>query len=126
MRSKQAGITLIGWLVLLAPMAVCIYAGIRLTPIYLNYMKVAKTLEQVKTELKGGGNASMDQVRRSLGDRLNIEGVEFPDVKDLKVTRQGRSWVIEAAYDDQTPMFANVFITVSFDKTVTVGSESGE
>ena len=30
MRSKQAGITLIGWVVLLAPMAVCIYAGIRL------------------------------------------------------------------------------------------------
>ena len=126
MRSKQTGITFIGWIVLLAPMAVCIYAGVRLTPIYLNYMKVAKVLEQVKTELKGGGNASQDQVRRSLGDRLNIEGVEFPDVKDLKVTRQGKSWVIEAVYDDQTPMFSNVFITVSFDKTVTVGSESGE
>jgi hypothetical protein len=126
MRSKQAGITLIGWIVLLAPMAVCIYAAIRLTPIYLNYMKVAKTLEQVKTELKGGGNANQQQVRRSIEDRLNIEGVEFPDIKDFKITRDGRSWVVSATYDDQTPLFANVFILVSFDKSVTIGSESGE
>lgn len=126
MRSKQAGVTLIGWIVLLAPMAVCIYAGIRLTPIYLNYMKVAKILEQVKTELKGGANANQQQVRRSLEDRLNIEGVEFPDVKDFKIAREGRAWVVSATYDDQTPMFANVSITVSFDKSVTIGSEGGE
>jgi Domain of unknown function (DUF4845) len=126
MRSKQAGITLIGWIVLLAPMAVCIYAAIRLTPIYLNYMKVAKTLEQVKTELKGGSNSNQQQVRRSIEDHLNIEGVEFPDVKDFKITRDGRTWVVSATYDDQTPLFANVFILVSFDKSVTIGSESGE
>jgi hypothetical protein len=126
MRSKQAGVTLIGWIVLLAPMAVVIYAGIRLTPIYLNYMKVAKTLEQVKSEVKGAGNANQQQVRRSIEDHLNIEGVEFPDVKDFKITREGRTWIVSATYDDQTPLFANVFLTVSFDKSVTIGSEGGE
>jgi len=126
MRSKQAGITFIGWIVLLAPMAVCIYAAVRLTPIYLNYMRVAKTLEQTKTELKDGGNSTQQQVRRSIEDRLNIEGVEFPDVKDFKITRQGKAWIASVTYDDQTPMFANVSITVSFDKSVTIGSEGGE
>ena len=126
MRSKQAGITFIGWLFLLAPLAIVVYAGIRLTPIYLNWMKVAKTLEQVKTEIKDSGNISLEQVSRAIGNHLDIEGVDFPNVKDIKVTRQGRSWVIQAAYDDQAPLFANIFILVSFDKTVTVGSESGE
>jgi len=126
MRSKQTGITLIGWIILLVPMAICAYAAIRITPIYLNWMKVAKSLEQIKNELKDGGNSSQQQVHRALEDHFNIEGIEFPEVKDIKITRQGRSWQINAAYDDQAPLFANVFILVSFDKTVTVGSESGE
>jgi Domain of unknown function (DUF4845) len=126
MRSKQTGITFIGWIILLAPMAICAYAAIRITPIYLNWMKVAKSLEQVKTELKDGGNSNQQQVHRAIEDHFNIEGIEFPEVKDIKISRQGRSWQINAAYDDQAPLFANVFILVSFDKTVTVGSESGE
>jgi hypothetical protein len=52
--------------------------------------------------------------------------VEFPEAKEMKITRNGRSWVIEAAYDDQAPLFSNVFILVSFDKSVTIGSEGGE
>jgi hypothetical protein len=126
MRSKQTGVTLIGWLILLTPMAICGYAGIRLAPVYLNYMKVAKTLNSVKTELKEGGATNLEQVRRAIDNHLNIEGIDFPDIKDFKITRNGRSWTITAAYDDQAPMFANVFILVSFDKTVTIGSESSE
>ena len=125
MRSKQRGITFIGWIFLLTPMALCVYAGIRIAPIYLNYMKVARTLEQVKSEMKGGA-ADQSTVRTALEKHLNIESVDFPDVKDLKITRNGKSWVVNAAYDDQAPLFSNIFILVSFDKTVTIGSESGD
>ena len=38
MRSKQRGITFIGWVLLLTPLAICAYAGIRVAPLYLNYM----------------------------------------------------------------------------------------
>jgi hypothetical protein len=30
--------------------------------------------------------------------------------------------VVNAAYDDQAPLFSNVFILVTFDKSVTLGS----
>jgi Domain of unknown function (DUF4845) len=126
MRSKQRGITFIGWILLLTPLAVCAYAGIRVAPIYLNYMKVARTLEQVKSEMKGGGTTDQAAVRTALEKHLNIESVDFPDIKDLKITRDGKSWVVNAAYDDQAPLFANIFILISFDKTVTIGSESGD
>ena len=128
MRSKQRGITFIGWVLLLAPMAICAYAGIRVAPIYLNYMKVARTLEQVKAEWKGGGlqGDSQAAVRTSLEKHLSTESVDFPDVKDMKITRDGKKWVVNAAYDDQAPLFSNIFILVSFDKTVTIGSEGGD
>ena len=126
MRSKQTGVTLIGWLILLTPMVLCGYVGMRLTPIYLNYMKVVKSLEQVKSEFKGNDAGSQEQLRRALGNHLDIESVDYPNIKDLKITRNGRSWVVNAAYDDQAPLFSNIFILVTFDKTVTIGSESGE
>jgi hypothetical protein len=126
MRSKQTGVTLIGWIILLTPIAICGYEGIRLAPVYLNYMKVVRTLELVKTELKDGGAGSVQDVRKSVEKQLNIESVDYPDIKDIKITRNGKSWVINASYDDQAPLFQNIFILVTFDKTVTIGSESGE
>lgn len=127
MRSKQRGVTLIGWILLLTPLAICGYAGIRLAPVYLNYMKVARTLEQIKADYKSGGADNQAAVRLALEKRLFIESVEFPDPKDFKITRTGnKAWTIEAAYDDQAPLFSNVFILVSFDKTVTLGGEGGD
>jgi hypothetical protein len=122
MRSKQAGVTLIGWLFLLVPVAICVYTGIRLTPIYLNYMKVARSLEQVKSEFKGGDAGNAAAIRLALEKHLVIESVDYPAIKDIKIARDGRSWVVQAAYDDQAPLFSNVFILVTFDKSVTLGS----
>jgi hypothetical protein len=126
MRSKQTGVTFIGWIILLTPMALCGYVGIRLAPVYLNYMKVARTLESAKSELKGGDPGSQQVIRTSIEKNLNIESVDYPDIKDIKITRDGKSWVINASYDDQAPLFSNIFILVTFDKTVTLGGGSNE
>ena len=125
MRSKQTGVTLIGWIILLIPVAIVGYAGIRLTPVYLNYMKVARTLEQVKSEYKGGDAANQLAIRTSVEKHLNTESVDYPDIKDIKITRDGKQWTITAAYDDQAPLFSNVFILVTFDKSVTLGGGTG-
>jgi hypothetical protein len=126
MRSKQRGVTLIGWIILLIPIAIVAYAGIRLAPVYLNYMKVTKTLNQVQSEFKGGDAASATTIRTAVEKHFNIEAVDYPTVKDIKITRDGRTWVIEAAYDDQAPLFSNMFLLVSFDKTVTLGGGGPE
>jgi hypothetical protein len=126
MRSKQTGITLIGWIILLIPLAICVYAGIRLTPVYLNYMKVARTLEQVKSELKGAEAGTAGSIRTAVEKHLNVEMVTYPDIKDIKITREGGAWTINAAYDDQAPLFDNVFILVSFDKSVTLAGGTNE
>ena len=51
MRTRQAGITFIGWLVILVPIALVGYAAIRLTPVLLNYMKVSQALERTATSV---------------------------------------------------------------------------
>jgi hypothetical protein len=121
MRSQQRGITLIGWIILLVPLAVVVYAGIRLTPVYLNYMKVARSLDQVASEVHGGETTNSGTLRNALEKHLDIESVDYPTLKDIKISKDGRGWLLEAAYDDQAPLFYNIFILVSFDKAVHIG-----
>jgi Domain of unknown function (DUF4845) len=123
MRTKQRGVTFLGWLFLLVPFAVVGYAGIRLAPVYLNYMKVARALQQVGDEYKTGDGANPQTIRNSLEKRFDIESVDYPTAKDIKISRDGRVWLVEAAYDDQAPLFANLAILVVFDKTVRIGGE---
>jgi hypothetical protein len=106
--------------------AICVYAGIRLAPVYLNYMKVVRTLENVKSEFKGSDAGSAAAIRTAVQKHFDIESIDYPEVKDIKITRDGKSWVVSAAYDDQAPLFSNLFILVVFDRAVTLGSGAND
>ena len=121
MRNRQVGVTAIGWLFLLTPLAIVIYAGIRLTPVYLTYMKVAKAMDQAGIELKAGG-VNPQSIRTSIDKHFEIDMVDYPTTKDMKITKDGASWVVESQYDDDAPLFANLSLHVTFDKKVKIGS----
>jgi hypothetical protein len=117
MRRHQRGVTTLGWIILLIPVAIVFYAGVRITPIYLNYMNVTHVLNEIQSEIPAEG-ATADAIKLSLAKHFDVEAIEFPDVKDIKVSHNTGQWVVEANYDDQAPLFSNVFILVSFDKSV--------
>ena len=118
MRNKQLGVTAIGWLILLTPFAIVGYAGVRLLPLYLNYMKVTRALEQVHGELRGAGGGTAESIRNAVDKHFEIDMVDYPTTKDMKITRDGGVWTAEMNYDDEAPLFANLSIHVHFDKTV--------
>ena len=119
MRNRQLGVTAVGWLVLLTPVAIVVYAGIRLAPVYLNYMKVVKAMDQAGNELKGGANPQ--SIRSTIDKHFEIDMVEYPTTKDMKITKDGASWIVESQYDDDAPLFANLSLHVTFDKKVKIG-----
>ena len=124
MRNRQRGVTALGWLILLTPFAIVIYGGIRLTPIYLNYMKVAKAMDQAGTELKSGG-ANPTSIKNAIDRHFEIDMVEFPSTRDMKITKDGSDWVVECQYEDEAPLIANVSLHVTFDKVVKIGGGVG-
>lgn len=122
---RQGGVTFIGWIFLLAPLAIVLYAVIRVWPLYYNYMKVAKALSGVASEFRDGEGANPQALRNSLEKHFDIDLIETPTPKDIKITRDGRAWVMEAQYEAQAPLLANVALTIDFDKTVRVGGTGG-
>jgi hypothetical protein len=120
MRSRQQGITFIGWLFLLAPLGLVVYCLIRLMPIYLNYMAVAKAVEQVAAENSNESIVSATQMRVGLQSRFDVEGITNPETKDVDIFREGDNWVIEADYHDAVSLFAGLSLQVHFDKRAVV------
>ncbi len=120
---RQRGVTLIGWVILLVPMAILAYVGIRLVPIYLNYMRVAHSVEQTAAEMKTDEGTTLTPVviRATLGKHFDIESITFPDVKDVSITRDGSTWLIEAKFEDTAPLFGNISMVVDFDKVGKIG-----
>jgi hypothetical protein len=119
-RNRQLGVTALGWLFLLTPFAIVIYAGIRLAPVYLNYMKVVRALDGTAKELEVG--ASSAQIKAAIDKHFEIDMVEYPLTKDFKISREDGAWTVEANYDDDAPLFSNVSLHVVFDKIVKIGS----
>ena len=48
---RQRGVTMIGWVFLLIPMALTLYAAIRIGPVYLNYWRIIDSMQKTATEL---------------------------------------------------------------------------
>jgi len=118
MPKNQRGVTVIGWLLLLLPIGVMVYVLIRVTPIYLNYLHVAKALEQLAAESKGEGSISPTDVHTSLEKRFDIEYVTNPAAKDIDVHRDGDHWVAVANYEEVVPLAGNVSLLMQFNKQV--------
>ena len=119
MRNHQQGMTFIGLLFVLAMAGVIVYAGIRLAPLYLNYMKVARTMESVAAEAKGD-NPDPAAIRNLIDRHFNIEDPTGVDTKDIEITKDDGGVQMHVAYDDAVPYVANVSLSVHFEKTVTV------
>jgi hypothetical protein len=119
MRHRQRGVTFIGWMFLLVPIGILVYAGIRLTPIYLEYMNVARTLEQVKTEFDGNGPTA-STIRNSIEKRFDVEDIKSIGVKDIVIQTRGHSLAVSATYDAPADLFGNIELVVKFDKTVEI------
>jgi hypothetical protein len=119
MRSRQAGITFIGWIVLLIPVAIVAFAGIKLSTLYMNNFKVSKVLEQTAKTSEAATVTPM-AVRLEIERRFDIEGIEVPAPADIIIEKDGDTWVLAAEYTRETELFGNLSLLVHFNKRAVI------
>lgn len=122
MRRRQTGITFLGLLVLIVVLGTWVYAAVRITPMYLNYMKVAGTLEKVRDEFNSNPNTTEQMIRLSLSRHFDIEMVN-EDVftyNDVTIKKRGDAFLVTASYEDTAPFVANISFLATFNKSVEI------
>lgn len=116
---RLRGMTTLGMLILVAFMGLFAFAAIQLTPVYLNYMKVAGVVDGVKEEFDGQ-SPTVGNIRRSIERRFGIESVTVITARDIKVTPDSGGFRVDATYDHTVPYIANVSFSVHFSKQAVV------
>ena len=119
LRRRQRGMTTLGLIILVAFVGLFAFAGIRLTPVYLNYMKVSGVVNGVLEEFDGQG-ATSSAIRSSISRRFDIESVGEITARDVKVTKSSNGYEVAATYSHKAPFIANISFVVDFDKRVEV------
>ena len=117
--SNEKGMTTLGFLIMAVFVGMFAFAAIRLTPVYLNYIKVSGVLNGVYEEFDSQ-NPSRGAIRTSIRRRFEVESVSIISETDIKVTPDDGGFVIAAQYDHTTPYIGNLYFTVRFDKQVLV------
>ena len=116
---RERGMTTLGFLILVVFIGLFAFAAIRLTPVYLNYIKVAGVLDGVYDEFDSQ-NPSRGAILTSINRRFEVESVSVINDRDVKVTADSGGYLVEASYDHTTPFIGNLYFTVRFDKQVLV------
>jgi hypothetical protein len=117
MKSKQTGITLVGFLVVLAVVGFFGYMAMKLVPAYAEFMGVTKAMNQLATE---AGNQAPDQVRRDLMNKLDYQYVGSDTItpQDISIKRSGNAATLNVSYDKRIPFLYNIDFLVHFEKSV--------
>lgn len=119
MRSRQRGATALGMLCIVAIIGFALYGGIRLFPIYMEYMAVSRALTQTAKE-NSGSPTNPQALRTSLDRRWTVEDIHSVAVKEIEIKKAGSGYTMRAWYRAEVPFIANVKLAADFDKTVDV------
>jgi hypothetical protein len=117
---KQRGVTTIGWIFLLVPVAIVLYAAIRVTPEYLNYYKVIQALKETATQLKGDEAVSQASIRNAIERRFDTGYVDEPKVSEIEIAKGDTGWTMTADYEKPVPLFGNLYMLMIFKTTVVI------
>jgi len=119
MRARQQGMTMIGMVIVVAFIGIFVFALLRVTPFYLEQMKVTSILDDVKRNLDGNG-PSMVQIRNALEKRLDIEMVTGINVRDIAIKKSGNGYLVQAKYERRAEFIGNLYLVTEFDEQVEI------
>ena len=105
-----------GYIILSMFVGVFAFGAIRLTPVYLNYMKVVGVVDGVFQEFDGQ-NPTRSAIRSSVSRRFDVESVSVITFRDVSITQVDGGFEVAAIYDHTSPFMGNISFTVHFDKT---------
>jgi Tfp pilus assembly major pilin PilA len=127
MKTKQSGVTLIGFLVILMVVGFFGYMAMKLVPAYSEYGGVVKAMNGVASE--GGGSQSLDGIRRDLMYKFSMQYVDDNTVTpaDITITRNsGGASTLNVSYDKDIPFMYNIDFLVHFSKSVPLQGNVGQ
>ncbi|TDR16290.1 DUF4845 domain-containing protein [Marinicella litoralis] len=111
---KAQGITLIGFVFVLAVLGFFLFAGMQIVPVYMDHASVVKAMKAEAAESSG---KSPNEIKKSLGFRLGVSYVTEVKSSDFKIVR-GNGRELQVKYEVKRPFLYNLSFVMEFAETV--------
>ena len=114
MKRKQSGLSLVGFLVVLAVVGFAAYVGMKLFPMYQEYYSVQSSMKGLANEPVV---ADMDpaKVQDLFFRRLYINYSENVKPQNVKFERMEGGWKMRVNYEVRRPLVGNLDVVGKFD-----------
>jgi hypothetical protein len=124
-RARQSGITLLGFVIVLAVAGIFAFVGMKLFPAYSEYYNVVSAMEQIARE-PGSARWSPAEILTSLEKRMYINYVDerFVNKRSFQIKRAGSGYTLSVKYERREPMVYNIDYVAKFERTVQIGANS--
>ena len=119
MRRTQSGITLLGFILILAVVGIFVYVGMKVIPMYSEYYSVKQSLKGLSLE-PGIENASPDKIRNLFFRRLYVNYSENVKRENVKIQRMEGGWNMTVKYEVRRPLISNLDVVGNFEAEQTL------
>ena len=114
MKRTQGGMTLIGFVIVLAVVGVFIYMGMKVIPMYSEYYAVKQALQGLAGE-PGIAEQNPAKIKDLFFRRLYISYADTVKPEHVKVVRKDAGYVMTVKYEVRKPLIANLDVVGKFD-----------
>ncbi|MDE3735749.1 MULTISPECIES: DUF4845 domain-containing protein [Pseudomonas] len=120
---KQKGMSVMGWLLVLAIVAFLASTAFKVIPHYLDFFSLEKIITSVETE-KALEIRSIPDFYSHVSKGMQVNGIRDLDLeKSLKVTLENNEFQAHLKYEKREPLVENLDLVVRFDKEFRVRAQ---
>lgn len=114
MLRRQAGITALGFLLLAIVFGAVGLAVLKVTPLYVEGMRVKTVLSDLKEEMDGSGTTA-NSLRLDLYSRLYVEGIQL-EPESVRITPGTNGYNVRVQFDNRTRFVDDIYFLVAVDE----------
>ena len=120
---KQKGMSVLGWLLILAVVAFLASTAFKIIPHYLDFFSLEKIISSVETE-KALEIRTIPDFYSHVSKGMQVNGIRDLDLdKALKVTLENNEFQAHLQYEKREPLVENLDLVVRFDKEFRVRAQ---
>jgi hypothetical protein len=116
MKRTQSGITLIGFILVLAVVGIFVFLGMKVIPMYSEYYSVKSALKGLSEE-DGIADEDPAKIQDLFFRRLYISYSENVKPEHVKIKRIDNGWQMDVNYEVRKPMIYNLDVVGKFSAT---------
>ena len=113
---SQQGLSILGWLVVLAVVAFFASTAFKVLPHYLDYMSMEKIITSVETD-KASGVRTVGDFYNHVSKGMQVNNIRDLNMRDaLQVKVENNEFLVHLKYEKREPLIENLDLVVNFDK----------